>query len=131
MFSNGCKSNCTKFVGCVAVLSFIIGLVGCIYGALSFTGGNISAGDYSHNFDMSVNAAIGFLAIIAGILALIVGLLGCLTVKCMNCCTSVAFCLVAFIIGLLSIIVGFVVMSLDWEQVQTQVCNTNNWEVQG
>ena len=51
-FSNATKTHCARFVGFVAVVAFIIGLVGCVYGALSFTGGNISAGEYSHSFDM-------------------------------------------------------------------------------
>lgn len=123
MWSNGCKSNCARFIGIISIISFIIGLVLVIYGVLSFSGGSVDAGEYSHKFDMDVNAAMGYMAIVAGILAVVVSLLGCAAVKCMNCLTSCTFCIFAFIIGMLALIVGGIVMGLDWETVQYEACN--------
>lgn len=78
---------------------------------------------------MDANAAIGYLAIIAGVLALLVGILGCFTGYCKNPCTSCIFCIVALAVGILSLIAGGIVMTLDWDEIQVQACNTGNQEV--
>jgi uncharacterized membrane protein len=128
MFSDETKTKCGWFVYCIAVCAFIIGLVLCIYGALSFSGGEVAAGEYKTELNVDANKAIGYLCMVGGILALLVAILGCLAVYCKNCCTALTYCIVAFVVGLICLIAGAVVLGLDWDQIKTEACITERPE---
>jgi hypothetical protein len=127
-FSNDTKRKCMYFLYCVSTLSVIMGLCACAYAFISFGGSVDVAGtnseDYTSALNIDANAAIGYLAGVSGILALLVGILGCCAAYCRNCCTSVTFCLMALIIGFLCLAAGGLVMFADWEEIQTQACET-------
>ena len=123
MFSNKTKDCCSKVVGVISVLSGLVGLAMCAYSFLSFSGGELpDKTNLNYEFNVDANEAIGYLAGIAGALALLVGVLGCFAVTCKKPCISGTFCIFSFLIGTLALITGAIVFGLDWDEVKTNAC---------
>ena len=68
---------------------------------------------------------------VAGVLALIVGILGCLAGYCQNCITSTLFMCLAVLIGFLALIAGGLIAFADWDMIKDQACETNQVDYGG
>lgn len=114
-YSNRQKACCKKFITGVAILSFIIGLVLAVYGYLSIDGAEATpeVGEYSTEFTVEANAVVAYMCIAGGILAIVIGLLGCLAAYCMNPLVTCPFGLVAFLVAILAFAVAGAVFASD------------------
>ena len=72
---------------------------------------------------MTTYEYMGVFCLAFGILALLVGILGCLAAYCRNPCTSLPFCAITFMLSMIVIAIGALVVGLDWEDVREQACN--------
>lgn len=123
-FSNATKKCCAYFIYIVSTISFIMGLALCVYGYLSFTGGSVHPPEeYNLSFDMTTYEYMGVFCLAFGLVALCVGILGCLAAYCKNPCTSLPFCAVSFILSLITIAIGVLVVGLDWDDIREQACD--------
>ena len=104
-FSDDQKNCCKKFITGIAVLATIVGLVMCTYGYLSIGGSSLEPNsEYVTEFKIDANAAVALAALIAGIFAILVGLLGFMAAYCMNPLVSFPFGLLSFLIAILAFV---------------------------
>jgi hypothetical protein len=77
----------------------------CTYGYLSIGGSTIDPNtEYVTEFKIDANAAVALAALMAGILAILVGLLGFLAAYCMNPLVTCPFGLLSFLIAILAFV---------------------------
>lgn len=106
-YSNACKNCCTKVVMGISVLIFILGLVCIGFGAMQM--GVVSeATDY---VDFTVDqSSLGLGVLVLGVLSVVIGLLGCCTGKYKKPYFACPFILLTMIVGLVTLIIGFIMM---------------------
>lgn len=82
-------------------------------------------GEYTTEFTVEANAFVAYMCIAGGILAIVIGILGCLTAYCMNPLVTCPFGLVAFLVAILAFIVAGAVFASDTTaQLYQDVCET-------
>lgn len=82
-------------------------------------------GKYSASFAVTKNAALAGVALVGGVLALLLSILGCCTVKYKNPFVTCPFVICAFLIGLLCLIGGaLVVGGKTRDSILKKACST-------
>lgn len=106
-YSNSYKACCTKVVLLVSTIMFLMGLLTCVFGGMSM--GAIPGGDKLKGVipDMS-SFALGI--IILGLVCILIGVLGCCTGKAKKWCFATLFIILAGLLGLICLIIGFVMV---------------------
>ena len=106
-YSNKYKSCCSKVVMFVSVIMFVIGIVCAAFGGMQM--GAIPGGDKLQGKIPDLSR-FGLGIVILGAICVVTGILGCLTGKCKKCWFATLFILLAGIIGLVCLILGFVML---------------------
>lgn len=125
-YSNRQKLCCQRYITCMSILSFIIGLLLAVYGYMSIDGATVTpeVGSYQTEFTVEADTVLAYMCMAGGMLAIVIALLGCLTAYCTNPCVSCPFGLLAFIIALLCFAVAGMVFASDTaSQLYDDVCN--------
>ena len=55
---------------------------------------------------------MGVLVLVLGVIAFVVGVLGCLTSKCKNCCFATLFIILSGVVGLITLIIAVSMLGL-------------------
>ena len=105
-YSGGTKALCAKVVMFVSCIMTLLGLVTCIFGAMSM---GAIPGDLSQlNIPDMSKLALGILVL--GIICIVIGLLGCCLAKKKNCLFATPFIILTGLIGLICLILGFIMV---------------------
>lgn len=128
MGDDGCVQNETKLkmsqlVGGVSILLFILSVVMIIFAVVSFSGmkpKKIGVDKYNVDLGVAKNAALAAVALVGGVLALLISICGCCTVKFQNPFVTCPFVICSFLIGLLCLIGGALVIGGKTQQAILQ-----------
>lgn len=83
------------------------------------------SGQYSASFSVTQSAALAGMALVGGVLALLLSILGCCTVKFKNPCVTCPFVICSFLLGLMCLIAGaMVVGGKTRDGILLKACNT-------
>lgn len=127
-FSDKTKDRCAMFVGIVSVLTFCLGLATAGYGYVKFGGGaglleSKNMDDIKSNAKFEISGSLGYLALFAGVICAVVGILGCATAKFKTFLLALPFMILSMIVGLV-LIIGAVIAGSQSGMIKDQACET-------
>lgn len=100
-------------VGFVSALLFLLAVGMIVFAGVAWGGMDeikAGSGKYSASFAVTQSAALSVMALIGGVLALLLSVLGCCTVKFKNPCVTCPFVICSFLLGLICLIAGAMVV---------------------
>jgi hypothetical protein len=119
------KARCGMFLLIVGVILLILGLVICTYGYLTLGKGAEMFAENEY-VDFEVGNIAQMIALAAGILCMLTGVLGILTSKCRNsgynCFFSFPYMIMAFITGILMLVVAGIASGQAGDQMKSEIC---------
>ena len=133
-YKNETKHKCSKVVMIISVVAIVMGLLTAIFGFMKSGGadklvakaeeasGKESGVSMSKDLNIPTNAAIGALIIIGGIMTIVTGVFGGLTVKFKKVYFAVPFVAMSFIVALLLLIGAAIALAGSGELV-VEACN--------
>ena len=122
-YSNKTKACCAKYVGCVSVVLFLLGLLVAIFGYLQM-GINTPKVAFIKNLNID-QSGLGMGVLILGILILFTACCGCATCKWKKVCFTIPFGIFTAIFGLVLLIIGFLIVASVGpitDDIMTKVC---------
>ena len=129
-YKNETKHKCSKVVMIISVVAIVMGLLTAIFGFMKSGGadkllnkaeeasGKDSGVSMKDDLNIPTNAAIGALIIIGGIMTIVTGVFGGLTVKFKKVYFAVPFVAMSFIVALLLLIGAAIALAGSGELVK-------------
>lgn len=119
------KAKCAMFLMIVGGILLVLGLVICTYGYLTLGKGAEMFGENDY-VDFNVGNIAQMIALAAGVLCMLTGILGILTAYCrnsgFNCFFSFPYMIIAFITGILMLIVAGIASGQAGDQMKSEIC---------